>query len=591
VAEGRRVSYLVLIMVVVTVVSAGVIVVMLYRTAIDGQRERLVETAQSQARLIEAMARHDAIFEQATPGGPEAATLSQIIDAHDHYVGFGETGEFTLARIEDDDIVFLLSHRHEDLEVPSPIPFDSELAEPMRQALLGRSGSIIALDYRGVEVLAAHEPVAVLNLGIVAKIDMTEVRAPFLGAGLAGGGTALVVVLLGTVVFLRVSDPIVRRLREHSEQLEQRVDERTRELRIARDELEQVFNLSIDMICIADMPMGRFVRINPAFEKTLGLSAEELLSRPFVDFVHPDDREKTLAELSRMMTQGGPALNFENRYRCKDGSYKWLAWNAYPSREQGLAFAVARDITARRWMEQKLRTTEKLAALGELAGGVGHELRNPLGAIKNASYFLNMTLDQSDPEVQETLGILEREVATAEGIITSLLDYARARPPMRRKVNVNEIVRQALSRVDIPQSISVVDELDSSMPPVMADPAQLLQVFTNIALNAVQAMPGGGHLTLHTEARGDDWTAVSFTDDGVGIAPEDRDKLFEPLFTRRAKGIGLGLSITRILVEGHGGSVEVASAVGRGSKFTVLLPAGAGEIVGRGEEGQRVAGG
>ena len=590
-AEGRRVSYLVLIMVAVTVVSAGVIVVMLYRTAIDGQRERLVETAQSQARLMEAMARHDAVFEQATPGGPEAATLSQIIDAHDHYLGFGETGEFTLARLEDNDIVFLLSHRHDDLEVPSPIPFDSELAEPMRQALLGRSGSIVALDYRGVEVLAAHEPVAVLNLGIVAKIDMAEVRAPFLSAGLAGGGTALVVVLLGTVVFLRVSNPIVRRLREHSEQLEQRVDERTRELTIARDELEQVFNLSIDMISVTDMPTGRFVRINPAFEKTLGLSAEELLSRPFVDFVHPDDKERTLAELSEMMAQGRAALNFENRYRCKDGSYRWLAWNAYPSREQGLAFAVARDITARKWMEQRLRTAEKLAALGELAGGVGHELRNPLGAIKNASYFLNMTLDQSDPEVRETLGILEREVTTAEGIITSLLDYARARPPTRRKVNVNEIVRQALSRVDIPQSISVIDELDGSLPPVMADPAQLIQVFTNIALNAVQAMPGGGRLTLHTEARGDDWTAISFTDDGVGITPEDRDKLFEPLFTRRAKGIGLGLSITKMLVEGHGGSVEVASAVGRGSKFTVLLPAGAGEMVTRGEEGQRVAGG
>ncbi len=472
-AEGRRVSYLILIMVTVTVVSAAVIVAMLYRTAIDGQRERLVETAQSQARLMEAMARHDAVFERATPGGPEAATLSQIIDAHDNYVGFGETGEFTLARLEDDDIVFLLSHRHEDLAVPLPIPFDSELAEPMRQALLGRSGSIVGLDYRGVEVLAAHEPVAVLNLGIVAKIDMTEVRAPFLRAGLVGGATALVVVFLGTVVFLRVSSPILRSLREHSSQLEEEVTNRTREL------------------------------------------------------------SET---------------------------------------------------------QQQLVRSERLAALGELAGGVSHELRNPLGAIKNAAYFLKMTLDQSDSEVRETLGILEQEANTAEGIITSLLDYARARPPTRRKVNVNEIVRQALSRAEIPGSITVVDNLDNSLPPLMADPAQLLQAFSNIILNAVEAMPDGGQLTLRSEAQRDDRTAVSFADDGVGIAPEDRDKLFEPLFTSRAKGIGLGLSITRTLVEGHGGSVEVESAIGRGSKFTVLLPTGVGEKVGRGEKGQRVAG-
>ncbi len=473
-AEGRRVWYLILIMVAVTVVSAGVIVTMLYGTAIDGQRERLVETARSQARLMEAMARHDAVFEQATPGGPEAATLSQIIDAHDNYVGFGETGEFALARLEANNIIFLLSHRHEDLAVPLPIPFDSELAEPMRQALLGRSVSIIGLDYRGVEVLAAHEPVAELNLGIVAKIDMAEVRAPFVRAGLVGGGVALVVVVLGTIAFLRVSRPILRRLQEHSSQLEVLVTNRTRELSDA---------------------------------------------------------------------------------------------------------------------QQQLVRSERLAALGELAGGVSHELRNPLGAIKNASYFLNMTLDQSDPEVRETLGILEREVTTAEGIITSLLDYTRARPPTRRKVNANEIVREALSRVEIPENITVVDELDSSLSPVMADPAQLLQVFANITINAVQAMPSGGHLTLHTEVRADGRTAISFADDGVGITPEDQNRLFEPLFTGRAKGIGLGLSITRTLVEGHGGSVEVASAVGRGSKFTVLLPADAEERVRRGEEGQRIAGG
>ncbi|MGB5923097.1 MAG: diguanylate cyclase, partial [Syntrophobacteria bacterium] len=143
--ERKRLFLLVLIMTTVSMVVVGITIYVLYGTSFEQQRERLVETAQSQARLIEAIARFDATNERNDPGfypdGATVATLSQIIDAHSHYKGFGETGEFTLARRAGDDIFFLLRHRHHDLEKPKPVSFDSKLAEPMRRALSGLSGT------------------------------------------------------------------------------------------------------------------------------------------------------------------------------------------------------------------------------------------------------------------------------------------------------------------------------------------------------------------------------------------------------------------------------------------------------------------
>ena len=165
--EKKRVISLIFIMAASVLIVAGVAISILYRTAFKEEQARLVETAQSQARLIEAVARFDEKYSKDYPEGPEVATLSQIIDAHEHYAGFGKTGEFTLSKKEGDNIIFLLSHRHFDLNRPKPVAFDSELAEPMRRALLGRSGTVVGLDYRGEVVMAAHEPVAELDLGIV----------------------------------------------------------------------------------------------------------------------------------------------------------------------------------------------------------------------------------------------------------------------------------------------------------------------------------------------------------------------------------------------------------------------------------------
>jgi signal transduction histidine kinase len=222
--------------------------------------------------------------------------------------------------------------------------------------------------------------------------------------------------------------------------------------------------------------------------------------------------------------------------------------------------------------QEQLVRRERLAVLGQLAGGVAHELRNPLGAIKNATYFLNMALAEPSPRIKTALEILDKEVGTSERIINSLLDLARTRSPFRQPVDLNHAVQEALSRVAVPENVQVATQLDETFPTIPADPDQLAQVLGNLILNAVQAMPQGGHLNIQSLVPSPEWVAVSISDTGVGIPPENLGRLFEPLFTTKARGIGLGLALVKSLVEGHGGKVEVQSQVGKGSTFTVTLP-------------------
>ena len=244
--EKKRIFSLIFIMAASSLIVAGVAITMLYRTAFKEEQARLVETAQSQARLIEAVARFDEKYSKDYPEGSEAATLSQITDAHAHYTGFGNTGEFTLSKKEEDNIVFLLSHRHFDLDRPRPIPFDSELAEPMRMALLGRSGTVIGLDYRGEVVMAAHEPVAELDFGIVAKIDLSEIRAPFLKAGAIAGLFTVIVVLAGVSLFIKITNPVIRKLETRTVKLQTMTDEMGREIE-ERKRIEEALSWEADI--------------------------------------------------------------------------------------------------------------------------------------------------------------------------------------------------------------------------------------------------------------------------------------------------------------------------------------------------------
>ena len=223
-------------------------------------------------------------------------------------------------------------------------------------------------------------------------------------------------------------------------------------------------------------------------------------------------------------------------------------------------------------VQEKLIRSERLAAVGELASSVGHELRNPLNVIRNCVYLLNMAeADKADEETKDTLTVLDRQIDVANRIVTDLLDFTRIKPPSLGEVDLNDLVKESLSWVVLPESTVVKTSLGGDSPRVRADSEQVGRVFANVISNAAQSMNNHGELRISTGAEdGSAW--VKFEDNGCGIPEENLDKIFEPLFTTKPKGIGLGLAITKRLVEQNKGKIEVASEVSKGTTFTVRLP-------------------
>jgi signal transduction histidine kinase len=229
--------------------------------------------------------------------------------------------------------------------------------------------------------------------------------------------------------------------------------------------------------------------------------------------------------------------------------------------------------------QEKLVRSERLAAVGELASGVGHELRNPLNVIRNCVYLINMSLDgNSNAEVVDTLKLLDLQVDLSNKIVTDLLDFTRVKQPARSVVNLNNLVKERVLWVSIPGQIETKFDMQEEAPQIFVDGEQVGRAFTNIINNAVQSMKNGGELRISTGIN-DNGAWIKFTDTGCGIPPENLYKIFEPLFTTKPKGIGLGLAISKRMVEQNNGEIEVESTVGTGTTFTLRLPLSKKEAV------------
>ena len=339
-SERRRFLVLIAIMVAVALITTATAIRVLYMAAVTEERHRLIETAQSQARLIEAVARFDAIYSHDYPAGARQATISKIVDAHSQYEGVGETGEFTLARLAADSIVFLLSHRHYDLEHPRPVPFDSRLAEPMRRALSGESGTLMGLDYRGQLVLAAYEPVGELDLGIVAKIDMAEIRAPFWRAGMVVTVIAVLVITLGGWVSRKVSNPIIARLEGSVARLKK-----------SEAKNRALINAIPDGLFIFDRA-GTFLEYESADEFEALVPPEQFLGRNIREILPADIARQTLEKLKEALTTGEPAI-FD--YMLPLGDEK----RYYESRQVRMGsnevLGIVRDITEHKLADNALK--------------------------------------------------------------------------------------------------------------------------------------------------------------------------------------------------------------------------------------------
>ncbi len=345
----------------------------------------------------------------------------------------------------------------------------------------------------------------------------------------------------------------------------------------------------------------RIVFANTAFAEISGYAVEELLSlspKEMQALIHSEDQALVWGRFRDRLAGKAVPPRYEYRGIRKDGTVCWLEMFASRIEHGGkpaIQGAIV-DITERKRTEaalkeyserleemveertkelrdaqEQLARREKLAILGQLAGGVAHDLRNPLGAISNAAYYLKLVLPDASETVKEHLKMIAEQVRNSDRIITDLLDFSRTRILDRQEVAVSELVAQVLEKRPPPEGVEVAADIAPNLLPVYVDRHQMGQALDNLVTNAYQAMTEGGDLTISAQAE-EGAVALSIADTGVGISEENLPKLFEPLFTTRAKGLGLGLMVVKTLVEANEGSIEIQSVVGKGSTFTVRLP-------------------
>jgi len=222
--------------------------------------------------------------------------------------------------------------------------------------------------------------------------------------------------------------------------------------------------------------------------------------------------------------------------------------------------------------QEELLRAERLATLGQFSGNISHELRNPLGVIDSSVYYLKTKLGDADKKVREHLDRISGSVSRSTAIIESLLNLTRMKEPQLERFDPTDITAEAIATSKVPATVKVVQNFPQQQVLVDADGEQLCMAFQNIIKNAIEAMDNRGILTVTARVTTDRQAEVSFTDNGPGIAAEDLGKVFQPLFSTKAKGIGFGLSISRMIVERHGGTIEARSEPGEGAAIIIRLP-------------------
>ncbi len=356
----------------------------------------------------------------------------------------------------------------------------------------------------------------------------------------------------------------------------------------AEAERHRLFDLSVDMLCVAGFD-GRFKELNPAWTATLGWELEELMSRPWIDFVHPEDVASTVAA-GQALNQGRSVTLFVNRCRCKDGSYRRLSWNSVSVAEEGLVFAVVRDVTERLRLEEQLRQAEKMTALGQLAGGVAHDFNNQLAGILGYAELLRARVGDNDALRRYAEGIVTGAQRSAR-LTQQLLAFARKGKYQVVSVDLDGIVDEVVALLEhsVDKRVLIRRSLPASPIRIVGDPAQIQNALLNLALNARDAMPDGGEITIAGEAVTIDaafqhaanlevapgrYACVRIGDTGVGMDEETRRRAFEPFFTTKelGRGTGLGLSAAYGIVRNHLGALRLDSAPGRGTTVEVYLP-------------------
>ncbi len=388
--------------------------------------------------------------------------------------------------------------------------------------------------------------------------------------------------LVAFFVVAILSSHLAERLREAG----QRLHERTLDLRNLQTLHRDIIANIPSGVMTLDLH-GRIISFNEAAQRITGYPADALCDRPWTE--SPFAVYPALGAFFQAPEAAVPQHAIIDDIRGRDGRLMPVGIGLSPLRDEagsilGLV-VIFQDLTERMRMEEHLRQTDRLAAVGHLAAGIAHELRNPLAAISGCVQLLQ---DEGAPTARHRrmLDIVLRETERLKLITGQFLDFARPRPVALRSCPLAPILEEVVALLEQshghhPATTITVDVLRETELTVLAEPDLLKQIFWNICLNALEAMPGGGRLAIRAGARQDargSWGAVEFADSGGGIPPETLGRLFDPFFTTKDGGTGLGLSIARKIAEGLGGTITVENRPGEGATFRVTIPLAAGPV-------------
>ena len=369
---------------------------------------------------------------------------------------------------------------------------------------------------------------------------------------------------------------------------------RTLEARVAArtEERDRMWRLSTDVMLVADFD-ARVVSINPAGTRLFGWAQNELIGMSFLELVHPDDMASTLAEIDKL-TAGATTLNFENRYRHRDGSYRTLSWTAVPDTQH--IHAVGRDVTADRASAEALRQAEvalyqaqKMETVGKLTGGVAHDFNNLLQVVAGNLHLLQKSVAGNERAERQVANALAG-VSRGAKLSSQLLAFARKQPLEPRVVNPGRLVygMEDMLRRSLGEEIETETVISGGLWNTAIDPAQLENAVLNLAINARDAMDGSGKLTIevgnaylddaysgtHPDVVPGQYVVLAVSDTGSGMPREVIEQAFEPFFSTKpeGKGTGLGLSMVYGFVKQSGGHVKIYSEVGHGTTIKLYLP-------------------
>lgn len=365
-SAGRRLILLVSVMVGVVMICMSILLTILFRHESSQHEINLLTSAQNQVLIIENIVEHNIaraedLKDENPDFDPYLATLHEITEALINIGDLDQTIEFTLAQQKGDSIVFLQTHRAVESSLSEPIPMNSAHAEPQRRALRGETGTMVGTDYQGKEVLAAYSFVKELNLGVVVKIDMAEIRAPFIRAALFGIVITGIIIIIGSLVFIRIGNPVIRRLEDHSKNLQNEISQRKQVEKLlseSESKYRTLFEGVPDAIFFFDPVTFEILNANKATSNIYGYDRAELIGMSCLKFSAEIDKSKGVA--TKIIKDGQSSADYRH-HKKKDGSDLYVNLTGHKITVNGndLFFSVCRDVTQRKQTEEALRESEE----------------------------------------------------------------------------------------------------------------------------------------------------------------------------------------------------------------------------------------